>query len=368
MTTGTGEIDTPRALHDRLIAVEWIRRSLIASAPHCAQELSVLLEASRHSARGAEVLLTPQAFTWLDDMVRLIDRDAPNLLPEGQFAAHAAAIVNLTAGVTPGSLVRVRFDEMGRAVLPALDVSVDAGLEHAGRTCVIDLSEPNSGHLVEPLSVARSPEVIPPPDASPAVAVDLPDVDRIVARWIASGGRSAQRRDEPRHIGEPPTLLLERLAAAAIPATLVSNTLGTAGIRADTTIDALSLLSIRDPGLYAELREICAIATDRLSRRLAAHCAYIDRDFDAAARLYAELLIDEVDNTDLWRDFCWASRHSGAEEATRCWVMHPTEVVTVAAAVAFDRHDGRPRGSAAFPASAFEMIHDFLRWVGDDFH
>jgi hypothetical protein len=122
------------------------------------------------------------------------------------------------------------------------------------------------------------------------------------------------------------------------------------------------LLSVRQPAAFAELEAAVAGTRDPYSRRLAAHCAYIRRRPAEAASTYAELLLDAIEDVDLWRDFCWALRHAGQEDVTRVWVLFPSTVVRIAASVTLNSSAPSSAGSDD-PAT---MLASFLMWVSDD--
>jgi hypothetical protein len=338
------------------VAVKWVQGRLAQSAPQCARELSVFLLGG--DERNVTSLCSPQAFAWLDTMVSLIDRNAPDLIPDGQFAAHTAAIVNLTAGLTDTATVNVRYDEFGAAELPALGVRVDAGLGAAGRSASVSLVAPGPSTTVTALTAHGCPtlETVPAPTASADPAPTGPQqVGHVVDRWAAEGRALAPDRVRP-GAAVAEGALAELLGAASIPTSIDGNYGVTEEIRNDSTFDHLSLLSVRNPERFAAIATAATDGADRLSRRIVGHAYYIEERYVDAADAYAELLLADVEDLDLWRDYCWAMRHGGFEEFTRCWVMHPLEVTAVARAVAFDDVSGGPR----------QVIARFLEWVSDD--
>lgn len=347
---------TAELVRSRLVAVKWIQGRLARSAPDCAHELAAFLQAG--GERSVASLSSPQTFAWLDTMVRLIDRDAPSLIPDGQFTAHAAAVTNLTAGLTDTETVTVRFDEFGVAELPALGVRVDGGAGAAGRYASVRLAAPGGSTtvaaLTEPVSAtsgsAPSPTV--PPDPAPP---SREPIEHVVARWLAEGRAPAVDRIRP-GAAVAEEALADLLRASSIPTGVNGNYAETEEIRTDSTFDHLSLLSVRNPERFAAIATAAAGGADRLSQRIVGHAHYIGQRYLAAADGYAQLLLTDPEDLDLWRDYCWAMRHGGFEELTRCWVMHPLEVTAVAGAVAFDDESGEPR----------EVIARFLKWVSDD--
>lgn len=343
-------------LRSRLVAVKWVQGRLASSASDCARELSVFLGGG--GERAVASLLSPQTFSWLDTMVHLIDRDAPNVIPDGQFNAHAAAVVNLTAGLTDTATVRVRFDEFGVAELPALGVRVDGGVGVAGTSAAIRLngSDPTTtttalDDVSVPPTLAAVPSIAAPADPAPSPG----PVAHVVERWLAEGRAAAPDRIRPGTAVAEETLA-DLLLAASIPTVVDGNYGVCEEIRSDSTFDHLSLLSVRQPDRFAAIAAAADRGTGRLSRRIVGHAHYIRERYLDAADVYAELLLADVEDLDLWRDYCWAMRHGGFEEVTRCWVMHPLEVTAVARAVAFDHESGDPRAAVA----------GFLEWVGHD--
>ncbi|EHB48708.1 hypothetical protein MycrhDRAFT_5549 [Mycolicibacterium rhodesiae JS60] len=354
-------------LRTRLIAVKWVQLKLADSAPECARELGVLSGTTTRPRALLASLCSPQAFDWLDTMVHLIDRNAPVLLPEGQFAGHAKAVVNLTAGLSETSTVPVRFDRSGVAELPALGIAVSAGAAAAGRITTVDVESPGPSVRISPLPTRPPSDAVRAPEhaaGNHSVPSAPRAVDHIVERWIADGGGPATPRNR-RPQDAPAGALVALLEAAAIPTAITANHPGGRAIREDSSFDHLSLLSVREPTRFAALAAVAAEGADPLSRRITAHCSYIGRRYESAAEIYAELLLDDVEDLDLWRDYCWALRHSGSEELTRCWVMHPVEVVNVAKEVAFDRPQ-RPPPTRGTQSGASELVRNFLGWVGDD--
>ncbi len=343
-------------LRSRLVAVKWVQGQLAQHAPECSRELSVFLAGA--GDRGIASLSSPQAFDWLDTMVHLIDRDAPVLIPDGQFAAHAAAVVNLTAGLADTAAVAVRFNEFGIADLPALGVRVDGGLASAGRSASVNMTAPDPIMTVMPLTeirpTAESPA--PAPVSPEAAPLNRPiSVAGVIDRWVGEGRALAADRIRP-GLAVAEGALADLLNEASMPISIEGNYGVTDEIRNDSTFDHLSLLSVRRPDVFAAIGAAAAANSDRLARRIVGHTHYIEQRYNLAADTYAELLLGDVEDLDLWRDYCWAMRHSGFEDVTRCWVMHPVEVTTVARAVAFD---DTAEGSC-------EAVARFLEWVSDD--
>ncbi len=349
---------TRELIRSRLVGAAWIRQQLMISTPECAEELSVLLGAADNRQRLINTLCSAQTYQWMDTMVRLIDRSAPALLPDGQFAAHAAEVVNLTAGLKDSDIVDVRFNERGNADLPAIGLRVSGGFEAAGLDMAVDLGNPDPGLSISTLADAPKQAVVESTAfaaAQPAGPMEPPDILQIIERWQSEGRRLGEVAIsvDSVAVGEELAGLLD---AAGVPTSIEPNYATTQSIREDNTFDHLSLLSVRDPGAFEQIALAAAGDRSRLGRRMSGHCAYIMRRYAEAAESYAELLLDDVADLDLWRDFCWALRHDGVEVPTRCWVMHPLEVIAVARQVDLNQRAGSSR----------ERIEGFLKWVSDD--
>ena len=350
-------MNTAELVRSRLVAVKWVQAKLTDTAPACSHELAAFLNSA--GDRTITSLCSAQTFHWLDTMIHLIDRNAPDLLPDGQFAAHAASVVNLTAGLADAEWTNVRFNEFGHADLPSLGVRVDGGPKVAGQSATLNLSAPGLS-----VTVTALPEPVRPPTEPAASAANSPNmpwagpppIEAILGRWVGEGRALAADRIRP-GLAAAEGALADLLGAAAIPATIVGNYGGTEEIRQDSTFDHLSLLSVRHPGQFATVSAAAVAAeSNRLARRIVGHVHYIERRYAQAAAVYASLLLEDVEDLDLWRDYCWAKRHNGSEEITRCWVMHPLEVTAVAHAVAFDDQSGDPD----------EVLARFLEWMSND--
>ncbi|MGC4989811.1 hypothetical protein [Nocardia salmonicida] len=365
---------------ERARTVEWVRRRVLDFDPGCAAHLARLLMLASSSERARQVLLAASTFAWLDTMVTLVDRRAPALLPDGQLAAQCAAVINLTAGLD-GAVdeLRVRCDEHAMAEIPALGLVLSAPRTHAGRTIAVSLAALPAGFTLAP-----TPEASDAPETTvaepPVVAMSDPwaavDVSDIVARWVRAGGcRSSIAPAPTKSAAEG---LAKILTPLGIPTMVALNEFGADHIRQDATFDHLSLLSVRQPAAFEEVEAAVRASTGPFARLLSAHCAYIGARYAESASIYAELLVTEPTNSDLWRDVCWSLRHDGREPVTRSWVFHPGEVARTAAAVGFTALDPRPHplsvhtpGSrlwhtAGRDVAPLMLVLDFMDWIADD--
>ena len=387
----------------RVIGLEWLRRDLVAHGHRAGDVLGEVL-ADVGSAPNAQALLAhPWTERWLATAVRLVDRGALDILPDGQVAAHLGSAVNLLAALRIGrEPVTVRFDEYGSAWLPGTGAVAQAPLVRAGRIgqfSVLDggvadgqtIRWPEVASCVELEGDATNPAILveeptwvddrsaaePGSDRSTASdAVSHQHVEPIalterarelIVRWVDGGGSRVSPTIDA--IEAPTsTVLVDFLGQMGIPASIEPNQLGAGRIRQDASFDHLSLLSVREPERFAELEDIAGRGTDVLSRRVGAHTAYIRRRYLEAAAIYADLLVDRAGDTDTWRDLCWSLRHAGREEVVRVWVLHPHEVVQVAEAVNWVVRTAWPRpGIAGSPGSStLELIVDLLEWIAHD--
>jgi len=387
----------------RVIGLEWLRRDLVLRG-HLAGDVLGEVLADVGSAPNAQALLAhPWTERWLATAVRLVDRGALEILPEGQVAAHLGLAVNLLAALRIGrEPVTVRFDEHGAAWLPGTGAVAQAPLVRAGRaghfgvldggvadgqavrwpevaSCVeLEGDATNPSLLVEePTWVDNRSAAEPGCDrstASDAVShqyvepISLTERAReLIDRWADGGG---SRMSPTIDVIEPPTstVLVDFLTQMRIPVSIEPNQLGADRIRQDASFDHLSLLSVREPGRFAEIEDIASRGTDILSRRVGAHVAYIRRRYLEAAAIYADLLAGRAGDTDTWRDLCWSLRHAGREEVVRVWVLHPYEVVQVAEAVNWMIPAAWPQSNmAGMPgSSSLELIVDLLEWIAHD--
>ncbi|MEV0768681.1 hypothetical protein [Nocardia salmonicida] len=379
MLAQRADLSRAELLVERARTIEWVRRQVLDRDRRCAAHLAQLLALASSSERAQQVLLAASTFAWLDTMVTLIDRRAPALLPDGQFAAQCAAVINLTAGLDAATdELYVRCDERATADIPALGLVLSAPLEYAGRTVDVSLAALPAGFTFAPspeLPAAPEPKV----DKPTVVAISDPagvDVSDIVARWVGAGGRRSSI--VPALTKSATDDLAALLVPLGIPTIVGPNEFGADHIRQDATFDHLSLLSVRQPSEFAQVEAAARACTGSFARLISAHCAYIGARYAESASTYAELLVAEPANSDLWRDVCWSLRHHGHERVTRCWVFHPSEVARTAAAVDFAALDPRPRPLSARPPGSRQwqtsgrevtpltLVLDFMDWIADD--
>lgn len=374
-------------LRDAVTSLEWVRRQLhTAESPHGAL-LDEIIKHAGSSPNGRDALTDPWTARWNAVAITLIDRGALKLLPAGQTAAHFGQAFNLLAALRVGrATAKIRFDRDGVAWLPGTGACVRGSASIAGR--VATLTPTNSENTYHGDLPVRWPEITstvlveganaqlgeantlePPsnpvdqdeaaaPTEGPGATTASSDTRALVVRWP---GRTRQHLPNPPE-DPPPVELTALLAAQGIPVEIAPNTLTSGSIRLDSSFDHLSLLSIRAPHDFEQIALAATRASDRLSRRVQAHVAYIERRYKNAAAIYAALLAACPGDTDLWRDVCWALRHAGHEELVLTWVLHPSEVVQVAEEVDW-QNDGLDA-----PVSSGEPLDglvQYLEWVRD---
>lgn len=374
-------------LRDAVNSLEWVRRQLHAAAsPHSAT-LDEIIKSAASSPNGRDALTDPWTARWIEVAITLIDRGALALLPEGQTAAHFGKALNLLAALRLGqATVEIRFDRDGVAWLPGTGACVRGSISIAGSVAALTPAEPletglsnrtvtwpeiTSTVVVEgadarlceddsfeaPSDWVDDHEAASPSDVPHSISADSA-ARALAARWP---GRKGHRQPSP--LGDaPPGELVALLAALGIPVEITPNTLTSGSIRRDSSFDHLSLLSIRAPHEFDRIAQAVTHASDRLSRRIQAHVAYIDRRYLDAAHIYAALLAECPGDTDLWRDVCWALRHAGHEELVLTWVLHPSDVVQVAEEVDWqnDGLDGHTSDSGPL-----DGLVRYLEWVSD---
>jgi hypothetical protein len=375
-------------LREVVTSLEWVRRKLhAAESPH-ASLLDEIIECAGSNRNGRDALTDPWTARWIAVAITLIDRGAPSLLPAGQTAAHFGQAVNLLAALRVGQVTtEIRFDRDGVAWLPGTGACVRGSTAIAGSVASL---VPNKSHEVDDSDLPlRWPEITStafvdgadaqfceagslgpglhqgprhegqaPSDAPEATEANS-DSRALVSRWP---GRMREHPPNPLEDFVLPRDLAMLLAAQGIPVDVTPNTLASGSIRLDSSFDHLSLLSIRSPQDFERIALAATRASDRLSRRIQGHVAYIERRYTHAAAIYAALLVECPGDTDLWRDVCWALRHAGHEDLVLAWVLHPSEVVQVAEEV-----DWQNDGSDG-PASSGEPLDGIIRyleWVGN---
>lgn len=377
-------------LRDAVAALVWVRRALDEHEHPSATLVADAVGTLATAPHAAEVLSHPWTRDWIETSVRLIDRRAPDLLPDGQLEAHLDAATNLVAALALGRHpVRVRFDADGVAWLPGTGAVVVGELARCGRSaevakCELDADAPpltwphlarvveappatafgaDPGFVVDPAlghapaeEPADAPEPTAPSAPPGATAADL------LARWDQEGLPLAAHRAPPPEVAAPTevALLLDRLG---VPVPSGTNELGGPRIRCDASFDHLSLLSVLRPDELAELERAVTGRCDPVSSRLRGHLAYIGRRFPEAASAYAQLLVAMPGDVDLWRDLCWALRHAGLEEQVRVWILHPDAVVPMAESTDWV---GAAGADPTDPDALLAAVLDLLEWIADD--
>lgn len=378
-------------LRDAVASLEWVRRKLrTAESPH-APLLDDIIECAGSHWGGTDALTDPWTARWIAVAITLIDRGALSLLPAGQTAAHFGQAANLLAALRVGrATTTIRFDRDGVAYLPGTGACVRGSMAIAGGVALLVPNEPcearggdlptrwpkitstvfidgadaqfcEASCLVPTPQLDHRTEGLPPSEAmgaSKATGVNS-DSRALVSSWP---GRMREHRSGQLEDFIPSRDLAMLLAAQRIPVELTPNTLGSGSIRLDSSFDHLSLLSIRSPHDFAQIAVAATGATDRLSKRVQGHVAYIERRHMDAAAIYAGLLVESPGDTDLWRDVCWALRHAGQEDLVLTWVLHPSEVVQVAEMVDWQDYGRNGPTSRSEP---LDGLVRYLEWVSD---
>jgi hypothetical protein len=330
-------------------------------------------------------------------------------------AAHLAATVSPAGTESPGAPVLPRAAPWPGAVMspvaaflagtarsgltrhtappPQLTEVCEAGQVHrllALRGWLRDLNAPGGPAVDEVLAaigawLASVPDLTPggtellgtlraggPPSRRPAVVPPVPGHSGRPSwrdAWQRAGGRWRHPRPEPRRLaaGE----LAPVLADLGCPDGIELNRLRDQRLRADPSIDHLSLARVRDRARYADLAgRIAAAAAGDARRLLLGHCAYIEERFAVAADAYAGLLLDYPGDADLWRDLTFALRHLGRPDLGQTWLFRPAEVIERASACQPDPVVlGRLLPSSAQPGTppeAAPFAVGVLKWVEHD--
>jgi hypothetical protein len=176
------------------------------------------------------------------------------------------------------------------------------------------------------------------------------------ASWLRAGGRPGDPGVSTRRFEAGASGLSPVLEELGCPSGIEVNVLDDQRLRADPSIDHLSLMSVREPARYAALVGRIDAARDCDARQLLrGHCAYVQQQFVTAVTAYAALLARHPHDADLWRDLTFALRHLGAPDLAETWVFHPQEVIA--------------RATACHPQAApFDQLLPFAppRWNGQE--
>ena len=384
-----------------VVSLEWIRRRL-EEVDHPGHDIvAQVLAAIPMAAHATSVLKHPWTAQWIDTAIRLIDRNALRLLPDGHVAAHIKQGTNLVAALLFGrTTVRVRLDADGEAWLPGTGLIIAGRSDQGGLEATLVPVERNQTSLtlegerespaarVEGVAASIVPETrsaerrwsesIPAPwshgndegascDASETERVDsATDPSDVVANLVGQwSGATLATVDQP--AVEPTvvdsTALTTLLAAYGVPMPEGPNLSNGGRLRLDNSFDHLCLLSVRHPDRFSLVASTAVGCTNPQSRRIRGHVAYIEQRFIEAATIYAGLLAEHPDDLDLWRDACWALRHAGWEEITRAWVLHPSEVAGVASAVAWMGDGHEP---TAVGGNEDRVLRSLIKFLGMD--
>lgn len=326
-----------------------------------------------HPARLVHESRPVPGFTHVED-IAAIDGTAAVLIDGGSpVVVLEQGPVDLIAPATPGLAVvpedaspGVRLAHVVAAARHLEFVAHDPGTAdvarlHALRECLVLLDEIDGLDTVNAaIAAADRTDAATPP--------------RTFADWRLHWHRAGGTwlRDDARATALPMTPSdTEVLASLGCPHGIEINVAAAGRLRADPTMDHLSLLSVRDPDRYRLLSgELTALPGSASRDLLLAHKSYVDGDVCAAAGSYAELLVRYPYDFDLWRDFTFAIRHLGWPEPGETWLFHPDEVVERATACAPDPDvlgriahlsDRCDTGS-----SAQRFLIGLLEWVAHD--
>jgi hypothetical protein len=173
-----------------MLRTEWITRALVGADPAGLgpSRVAELHDALRAAGSAADpVLLDPRFGRWCAEMVNLIERGAPSLLPAGRFraACRDAAAFTLAArslhlqgnaGDVPVPDTAVRVDHEGRVRMPGTGWVLVPGLGHAGLDMTVSV---RGGRFTRPgpasaqLAVEAEPVVLPGLAVTEGDPVDL---------------------------------------------------------------------------------------------------------------------------------------------------------------------------------------------------
>ncbi len=165
-----------------LLRMEWITRALHSADPaglgaSRAAELRDALDVAGSAADP--VLLDPRFGRWCAEMVSLIERDAPSLLPTGRFRAAcrdaaaftlAARFLHLRSSTdeVPVPDIVVRVDHEGRVSVPGTGLVLVPGLGHAGLDVTVSV---RGGRFTRPAPASLALAVEAEPVMLPGLAV-----------------------------------------------------------------------------------------------------------------------------------------------------------------------------------------------------
>jgi hypothetical protein len=189
--------------------------------------------------------------------------------------------------------------------------------------------------------------------------------------WRRADGRWRVPRPVTRHLTASTGELAAVLAELGCPDGIEVNLLSDQRLRADPSMDHLSLMLVREPARYAALTGRLDSTADCAARRLLlGHRAYLEERFAVASAAYAGLLREYPYDADLWRDLTFALRHLGRPELGQTWLFHPEEVIDRASAC----HPDATILDHLLPrlvrpvtwSGATPFVIGILEWVGHD--
>jgi hypothetical protein len=257
-----------------LLRLEWIRRRAGSTGlewdERAAGPVIDLVDAVRdHSTAADRVLADPRFGRWAEHLIRLIDRSAPSLLPDGDFAASClaagafAAAVRLNAGDERATLVRV--GPGGRTALP-------------GSGYVLRSDPALVGHQIE--VPGRLAQLALEPTPLPGLAVDEAEtVDLDACRQVRSLRSAPVVVVVQKGVWSPTDVAAPGLAV--LPAGL-SRAERTAFVLAAAKHLEFSVVAAEQPGTALTVAaaappELEAVSTpDQIQRLIALHAALVE--------------------------------------------------------------------------------------------
>lgn len=392
-TTEDGVAESVRRMN--LIRLEWVRRQLPDD-----QDIGELYATVAAVGTTADPVTTEARFAaWLDRLIRLLDRRALELLPDGYFRATCAEARNFMAAVrclhpaTAELSTGVRVDATGTIPLPGAGLLIELPLSYAGTTVhVCGSARPGPirihvdvpGAVGDSVATQKSDPVVcasivdtPGPRRRAGTGEACPSVTPVktargwAVQWTAAGGRLRGPSHLADRLPDGDGKLDSILAEVGCQDGIRVNRLADRTLRADASIDHLSLLYVRDRKQYDVLAErLDAVEASDAGDLLHAHRAYIGGDMATAGAGYADLLVRYPHSVDLWRDLTFAVRHLGDSVPGETWLFHPDEVVSRATACMPDTAPLSrilPTWRAEVSTPALWYALGLLEWVRHDF-
>lgn len=365
-----------------VLQLEWVRRRVAATHPVEADRISSVISAAATASDAAAALSDEWTTSWLAVAVLLVDRQAPVRLPDGQLRAHLRSVTNLLAAVVlpGGGVATVRFDANGVAELPGTKSAIRGPRDLAGTEVTLGpglatlpdalelVERPGSDVRQDPASQREAGPLAPdePESPGPQRRADpaAPKLQQLRDSWARAGGAELPANGPRPAADTPGPGVVAALRSMRLDDTVPANRPEMRTLRADQAFDHLSLMSVLEPDRFEEIVTVARRDGSRSGRRLAAHGSYIARRFDEAADAYAELLLDDPGDLDLWRDLIWAMRHAGLDTSAR-WVLHRDLVTSAAPILDWCQDTGGPL-ALDDDTSPRDRVVAFLEWVWSD--